>query len=164
VGQYISPDPIGLAGGLRSQDHVDCPSADIDPMGLQARDAAGKFLGKNGENLAGPGKLFEADVAAAFRAKGDKVFSNVTVRDAKGEIVSFANLVVVREGKVAFVVEAKSGRTTLSKGQRPTQDMVCKEMPFSFTGKNTVGTPGANKTQTFHGLTYERLTPGAALP
>ncbi len=164
VGLYTSPDPIGLAGGSRSQGYVDCPSVDIDPMGLQARDATGKFLGKNGENLAGPGKLFEDAVADAFRAKGDTVFREVTIRNAEGKIVSRADSVVVREGKVSFVVEAKSGRKGLSEGQRQVQEMINNKQPFSFSGKNAVGIPGANTTQTFPGVTFERLTPGAQIP
>ncbi len=93
-------DPIGLPGGDRPQGYVGCPWVNIDPMGLQARDAAGKFLGKNGENLANPGKLFEADVAAAFRAKGDQVFSEVTVKNAEGKTISRVDMVVVWDGKV----------------------------------------------------------------
>ena len=33
-GQYLSPDPIGLAGGLRTQGYVHDPTAFVDPMGL----------------------------------------------------------------------------------------------------------------------------------
>jgi RHS repeat-associated protein len=33
-GQYLSPDPIGLAGGMRVQGYVDNPGVGIDPLGL----------------------------------------------------------------------------------------------------------------------------------
>ncbi|MFP1787789.1 polymorphic toxin type 8 domain-containing protein, partial [Lonsdalea quercina] len=33
-GQYISPDPIGLAGGLRPQGYVHNPLEWVDPLGL----------------------------------------------------------------------------------------------------------------------------------
>lgn len=34
--QYLSPDPLGLAGGARPQGYVDNPNAWIDPLGLAA--------------------------------------------------------------------------------------------------------------------------------
>jgi len=34
TGQYLSPDPIGLAGGVRPQGYVDNPLSWIDPLGL----------------------------------------------------------------------------------------------------------------------------------
>ncbi|XJC91879.1 RHS repeat-associated core domain-containing protein [Pectobacterium polonicum] len=33
-GQYLSPDSIGLAGGIRSQAYVHNPMTRIDPLGL----------------------------------------------------------------------------------------------------------------------------------
>ncbi|MDJ1162765.1 RHS repeat-associated core domain-containing protein [Burkholderia gladioli pv. gladioli] len=33
-GQYLSPDPLGLAGGLRTQGYVENPTGRIDPLGL----------------------------------------------------------------------------------------------------------------------------------
>ncbi|MBP0583480.1 RHS domain-containing protein [Labrys sp. LIt4] len=37
AGQYLSPDPIGLAGGERPQGYVEDPSGWVDPWGLSAR-------------------------------------------------------------------------------------------------------------------------------
>ena len=164
VGQYASPDPIGLQGGDRPQGYVEASGSEMDPLGLQARDPQGKFLSKDGQNLAGPGKLFEDTVAETFRAKGDKVFRNVTIRDGEGNLVSYADTIVVREGKVKYIIEAKSGRKTLSPGQTKVQDMVRNGDPFSFTGKNAQGIPGADATQTFPGVTYQRLSPGDPIP
>ncbi|WP_315973335.1 RHS repeat-associated core domain-containing protein [Bartonella sp. HY406] len=39
--QYISPDPIGLAGGLRPNAYVHNPNVWIDPWGLSAKVIAG---------------------------------------------------------------------------------------------------------------------------
>ncbi|WP_418889007.1 RHS repeat domain-containing protein, partial [Pectobacterium parmentieri] len=33
-GQYLSPDPIGLAGGIRPQAYVHNPLTRVDPLGL----------------------------------------------------------------------------------------------------------------------------------
>lgn len=33
--QYLSPDPIGLAGGVRPQGYVDEPNGVVDPLGLR---------------------------------------------------------------------------------------------------------------------------------
>ncbi len=42
TGQYLSPDPIGLLGGLNPYGYVHCPTGYIDPFGL-----ACCFLAKN---------------------------------------------------------------------------------------------------------------------
>lgn len=34
TGQYLSPDPIGLRGGLRTHGYVDTPTSWVDPLGL----------------------------------------------------------------------------------------------------------------------------------
>jgi len=34
-GMYLSPDPIGLAGGLRPHSYVHNPTTYIDPLGLE---------------------------------------------------------------------------------------------------------------------------------
>ncbi|SJN59482.1 Putative deoxyribonuclease RhsC [Vibrio ruber DSM 16370] len=46
-GQYLSPDPIGFAGGLRPQGYVHNPMAWVDPLGLSTegcKDASGRPL------------------------------------------------------------------------------------------------------------------------
>ena len=37
TGQYLSPDPIGLAGGLRTQGYVHNPNEWVDPLGLSCQ-------------------------------------------------------------------------------------------------------------------------------
>ncbi|MCE4057325.1 RHS repeat-associated core domain-containing protein, partial [Pseudomonas sp. Au-Pse12] len=39
--QYLSPDPIGLAGGVRPQGYVDNPLSWVDPLGLASYDGLG---------------------------------------------------------------------------------------------------------------------------
>ncbi|HHJ1160976.1 RHS repeat-associated core domain-containing protein [Proteus mirabilis] len=39
-GQYLSPDPIGLLGGLNPYRYVHCPTGYIDPFGLQVVNAS----------------------------------------------------------------------------------------------------------------------------
>ncbi|MFP1814092.1 RHS repeat-associated core domain-containing protein, partial [Lonsdalea quercina] len=42
-GQYISPDPIGLAGGLRPQGYVHNPLEWVDPFGLDKKGSKSKL-------------------------------------------------------------------------------------------------------------------------
>ena len=45
AGQYLSPDPIGLAGGTRPQGYVADPNGWVDPLGLAGcLDASGRPL------------------------------------------------------------------------------------------------------------------------
>ncbi|MCE0824635.1 hypothetical protein LVQ78_01045 [Buttiauxella sp. A2-C2_NF] len=44
MGQYISSDPIGFAGGLRPQGYVHNPLEWVDPLGLVALDDKGWSL------------------------------------------------------------------------------------------------------------------------
>ncbi|WP_241837183.1 RHS repeat domain-containing protein [Salinivibrio sp. ML290] len=43
-GQYLSPDPIGFAGGLRPQAYVANPLEWVDPLGLAGCSSSGKAL------------------------------------------------------------------------------------------------------------------------
>ncbi|WP_270958970.1 RHS repeat-associated core domain-containing protein [Burkholderia pseudomallei] len=47
TGQYLSPDPLGLAGGLRTHAYVHDPLQWVDPLGLQGYQGSGKpeFIG-----------------------------------------------------------------------------------------------------------------------
>ncbi|OXX41865.1 hypothetical protein B9J93_19280, partial [Vibrio sp. V17_P4S1T151] len=62
-GQYLSPDPIGMAGGLRPQAYVHNPMEWVDPLGLagEAHEGKGKDVTK------GPAKF---DVGAYKDIKG----------------------------------------------------------------------------------------------
>ncbi len=45
IGQYISPDPIGLRGGLRPQGYVHNPVDWVDPLGLTPKEGKTKGAG-----------------------------------------------------------------------------------------------------------------------
>ncbi len=68
TGQYLSPDPIGLLGGLNPYGYVHCPTGWVDPFGL----AGGK--GNKGE-LDGSGRpLASPRYSVAFETKIDSKF------------------------------------------------------------------------------------------
>ena len=50
IGQYISPDPIGLGGGLRPQGYVHNPVEWVDPFGLEKKEP--QHRSKNAEEMA----------------------------------------------------------------------------------------------------------------
>ncbi|WP_198532208.1 RHS repeat domain-containing protein, partial [Salinivibrio sp. ML290] len=50
-GQYLSPDPIGFAGGLRPQAYVANPLEWVDPLGLNSTNLNKKLGGIKGDNL-----------------------------------------------------------------------------------------------------------------
>jgi RHS repeat-associated protein len=72
-GQYLSQDPIGLAGGMRTQAYVTDPVHWVDPLGLQATGTvpAAKTLPSSG------------GVVRQFEQVGDKVYYRVFSGDAK---------------------------------------------------------------------------------
>lgn len=53
TGQYLSPDPIGLEGGLRPHGYVDSPTTWTDPLGLAMCPLAWNRYLKGVENLTG---------------------------------------------------------------------------------------------------------------
>ncbi|WP_232487500.1 RHS repeat-associated core domain-containing protein, partial [Pectobacterium parmentieri] len=63
-GQYLSPDPIGLAGGLRPQGYVHNPLEWVDPFGLDKKGATSQVQ-INRAN----GKAWERDVTQAAKDK-----------------------------------------------------------------------------------------------
>ncbi|MFY3328545.1 RHS repeat domain-containing protein [Vibrio fluvialis] len=54
-GQYLSPDPIGFAGGLRPQAYVFNPLEWVDPLGLASLFDLGTYSGLNGGAHVGDG-------------------------------------------------------------------------------------------------------------
>ncbi|WP_249027418.1 RHS repeat domain-containing protein [Vibrio rotiferianus] len=50
-GQYLSPDPIGFAGGLRPQAYVHNPYDFVDPLGLNSGKLNRKMGGSTGDRL-----------------------------------------------------------------------------------------------------------------
>ncbi|WP_332420743.1 toxin C-terminal domain-containing protein, partial [Vibrio metschnikovii] len=86
-GQYLSPDPIGFAGGLRPQAYVHNPLEWVDPLGLVGAAHGGE--GEDVSKTAGKGEVFykttkEATAAAKelgfektkFKAHGETVYFN----------------------------------------------------------------------------------------
>jgi hypothetical protein len=111
---------------------------ETDYLGLQARGPDGKFLPANG--LPGPGSTFATSVTQAYRDRGYQVFENVTVR-INGKLVSYADQVAVK-GRQILIIESKSGRITLSEGQRTVQNAIQTGQPITLTGKNAPNIPG----------------------
>ncbi|WP_276207157.1 RHS repeat-associated core domain-containing protein, partial [Lonsdalea iberica] len=73
-GQYISPDPIGLAGGLRPQGYVHNPLEWVDPLGLTPKEGQSNIVYRalteqdaarlaNGESI--QGKALDGNWSAA---------------------------------------------------------------------------------------------------
>lgn len=69
--QYLSPDPIGMAGGLRPQAYVHNPMAWVDPLGLSGcpEDATGR-----------PFTSYQYSVMHEVRLENGKDFPNVSDR------------------------------------------------------------------------------------
>ena len=99
VGQYASPDPIGLWGGVRPQGYVGDPTGSVDPFGLRLAANAAK------------GRAWEKTVADDFRSQGFDVFEQITVRDAQSGRAIRLDGVVVKDGKIVQVYDAKASAT-----------------------------------------------------
>ncbi|WP_332405598.1 HNH/endonuclease VII fold putative polymorphic toxin, partial [Vibrio metschnikovii] len=67
-GQYLSPDPIGFAGGLRPQAYVHNPLEWVDPLGLAGCNNSRK----------GAFKQAKRDAGIPFSQNPDKVFNEKT--------------------------------------------------------------------------------------
>ncbi|EOA4360313.1 RHS repeat-associated core domain-containing protein [Proteus mirabilis] len=82
TGQYLSPDPIGLLGGLNPYGYVHCPTGWVDPFGLEC--CPGKITGDSKTlrekiNLARSGDVSaQAELAYAkyMRDKGHNIHFN----------------------------------------------------------------------------------------
>ena len=166
AGQYLSPDPIGLPGGDRPQSYVENPILWIDALGLrQGRRSDGTFLSPYDDpSLPAPGKAFENTTAAGFRAKGDTVYQNITIRDGDGKVLSYGDAIVVRDGKPRFITEQKSGRRGLNPGQRAVQAAVRNGDPLIFDGPNAAGMPDIGDKIIMPKDAYKVIGPGDQLP
>ncbi|ENA0608834.1 DUF4150 domain-containing protein [Enterobacter bugandensis] len=73
TGQYLSADPIGLAGGLNLYGYVKNPLTCIDPLGLAGCDLTGnnwKFNSQKDVDLRGTGKTYRDALDKAFQRTG----------------------------------------------------------------------------------------------
>jgi len=97
-GQYLSPDPIGLAGGLRTHAYVHDPLQWVDPWGL-AECIKNKTDGTNRETRVGK----------KLRAKfgEENVLRERYLRDSKGKIVRDRN---GKARRVDFVIKDGNGK------------------------------------------------------
>jgi RHS repeat-associated protein len=68
LGSYISQDPLGLAGGIRTHGYVHNPLTWIDPLGLAGCPSNLKY-GVNDPPVRIPGKWSDADLKAGLQGK-----------------------------------------------------------------------------------------------
>ncbi len=85
--QYLSPDPIGLAGGVRPQGYVADPNGWVDPLGLAgckgaSNPRAGRVdtLGRSAEKKRGPKTDQNAPHNRKIREIGDDIRADPTKR------------------------------------------------------------------------------------
>ncbi|MFM2483467.1 polymorphic toxin type 47 domain-containing protein, partial [Celerinatantimonas sp. YJH-8] len=92
TGQYLSPDPIGMAGGLRPQAYVHNPVDWADPLGLTEEGCRGV----NKDSLSGNNWEFNSDKDLDLRGTGksyrdglDQAFARTGVSKEQFEIVKW---------------------------------------------------------------------------
>nr|WP_261804217.1 RHS repeat-associated core domain-containing protein [Serratia marcescens] len=87
LGQYLSPDPIGLAGGIRPQGYVHNPLEWIDPLGLAGCNA--QFKSRN--------EAFRAAKRDAGISMGQQpeVVKKVQLTDRDGHVIKDSNFNVL---------------------------------------------------------------------
>ena len=94
IGQYLSPDPIGLEGGLRTQGYVETPNAWVDPLGLAkcpVREINGTKIHGTGQKDGTPGHDQLSELIAnklAMSGKFTDVYLNRSYNFANGKGVS----------------------------------------------------------------------------
>ncbi|KVT18623.1 hypothetical protein WT24_30875 [Burkholderia sp. MSMB1078WGS] len=64
-GQYLSSDPIGLEGGLRTQGYVADPFVEFDPLGLATCETSDSQIDKGLSGRGAPGAAALRDVGSA---------------------------------------------------------------------------------------------------
>ncbi|AUH33705.1 RHS repeat-associated core domain-containing protein [Paracoccus tegillarcae] len=107
--QYLSPDPIGLAGGARPQGYVADPNGWVDPFGLRPcprREVNGATIFGTGQKDKTPGHNQFSEVIAnklAMSGKFERIYMNRSYNLAEGPNVSRNRpdvMAVDRNGKV----------------------------------------------------------------
>ncbi|KRA62106.1 hypothetical protein ASD89_23740 [Caulobacter sp. Root656] len=134
VARYVTPDPIGLLGGLNAAAYVFDPNAWVDPLGLSCtfgnqsgvkaypdgsyRTPDGKFASPQGTG-ARPGANAEVKVWDAIDAKPgwNVTRGQVAVRDASGQLRYYDGVATSPSGKT-IGLEVKSGTASRTAAQR----------------------------------------------
>ncbi|WP_052321714.1 DUF6531 domain-containing protein [Ralstonia sp. A12] len=94
AGQYLSPDPLGLEGGLRTHGYVETPNAWVDPFGLAkcpVREVNGTKIHGTGQKDGTPGHDQLSELIAnklAMSGKFTDVYLNRSYNFANGKGVS----------------------------------------------------------------------------
>ncbi|MFZ4169057.1 RHS repeat-associated core domain-containing protein [Enterobacter ludwigii] len=112
LGQYLSPDPIGLAGGIRPQGYVHNPVEWIDPLGLAGCNA--QFKSRN--------EAFRAAKRDAGIPMGQQpeVVKKVQLTDRDGHVIKDSNFNVLEsreyhytqsDGSKIVIQEHSAGHT-----------------------------------------------------
>ncbi len=102
-GQYLSPDPIGFAGGLRPQGYVFNPMEWVDPLGL----AKCHFSGNRGRNKA----IYD------IQQNGYTVVAEELTMKVNGSRIRADFVALDGHGKI-HIFEAKHGKSRLTRKQR----------------------------------------------
>ncbi|RNF34517.1 RHS repeat domain-containing protein [Paracoccus methylarcula] len=107
--QYLSPDPIGLAGGIRPQGYVADPNGWVDPLGLAGcpeREVNGTKIYGTGQKDKTPGHNQFSEVISnklAMSGKFDRIYMHRAYNTALGPGISRRQpdvLAIDRNGRV----------------------------------------------------------------
>ncbi|EOG5604888.1 RHS repeat-associated core domain-containing protein, partial [Providencia stuartii] len=94
-GQYISPDPIGLLGGLNPYGYVHCPTGFIDPLGLSGMFTGSTFTGPSDITYTVYQQPIDWDLKVNTR-DGVKTNLQIVLEDGRSPMV-------VKDGKYSVV-------------------------------------------------------------
>jgi len=117
-GMYLSPDPIGLAGGLRPHSYVHNPTSWIDPLGLASCSTQSKYW--NRRTVFGKNKVYQRD---------DLIDPNYVDSET-----GLTNLQLMRRGRAPYGPDGK--RINLHHGLQ-TQDGPIFEVTQTFHQRNS---------------------------
>ncbi len=95
TGQYLSPDPIGLLGGLNPYGYVHCPTGYIDPFGLSGFFTGSTFTGPSDITYTVYQQPIDWDLKVNTR-DGVKTNLQIVLEDGRSPMV-------VKDGKYSVV-------------------------------------------------------------
>lgn len=131
LGRYLSPDPIGLRGGLEPYAYVDDPFAWVDPLGLSKKGPCGLS-----------GDALEDEVEKALREAGVPIEKRAQdVKDATGRVLTDIDIEVPQA--IIEVTSKRSGKLEQIE-QRVTNALINPTgKPVILYAPNYLGTAGA---------------------